>query len=216
MRSEQLESLAGRRFGKLLALSALPRTNFRKQQEWKCLCDCGREHVVVRQSLRSGASKSCGCAGSRATIGDRVRTHGRTRTPLWNTWIGMRQRCEDANFKGWANYGGRGIRICDRWREFQNFEADMAPTYKKGLTIERDDVNGHYEPANCRWIPMAEQSKNRRTVRRLETPWGIMCAADAARKIGVTSSTFRERLDKGWTGDRLYGPKERDWPSCRI
>lgn len=118
----------------------------------------------------------------------------------------MRARCENPGASSFQYYGARGIKVCPRWLSFENFLSDMGDGFAPGLSVERDDVEGDYEPGNCRWIPKNEQQKNTRRSRWLETPWGRMIVADAARRIGISNSTLRDRLEEGWEGDRLFAP----------
>lgn len=118
----------------------------------------------------------------------------------------MRGRCLVPSNKAWVDYGAKGIGICERWGDFSAFEEDMGPTYALGLSIERDDVSGDYEPSNCRWIPLAHQARNRSITRWIETPWGRLPLKNAAHKIGLSPASFAERLKKGWTGEKLFSP----------
>lgn len=128
---------------------------------WLCRCDCGKEKYVFGPNVKSGLSASCGCLIGKSAK-ERLTKHGLADTKPHMIWCTMRQRCENPNNKGYRNYGGRGIKICARWHDFVNFWEDMGPTWKAGLTLERRDNNGDYEPDNCIWIPKSEQSKNRR------------------------------------------------------
>lgn len=129
---------------------------------WVCQCDCGNTRIVDGRTLRAGTSRSCGCLGHEETV-QRETVHGLTGHPLHMVWKGMIDRCENKNSVGYQNYGARGIKLCDRWRsDFINFYTDMSPTYRQGLTIERVNNDGDYDPSNCKWIPRSEQSKNRR------------------------------------------------------
>ena len=132
-------------------------------------------------------------------------THGLSKHPLHRVWQGMLSRCGNAEQVNWVHYGGRGIRVCARWMTFENFYADMGPTWAPGLTIERGDNDGDYEPGNCRWATHAEQGRNRRNNVWYAGPDGQrLVAADLARVLGVTKGTIINRtragtLPPGWS-----------------
>lgn len=138
----------------------------------RCKCDCGNEKIVRACHIESKAIKSCGCINIENGV-ERFYVHGMKGTIIYKRWTTMRRRCYDKNFVGYENYGGRGITVCERWLEFQNFYDDMHETFnnhvnefgEKDTTLDRIDVNGNYEPSNCRWATKSEQSINKRDVR---------------------------------------------------
>ena len=153
----QPSKLAGKRFGQLLVVErqgSMPGG----QTAWLCLCDCGNKHVAAAHNLKSGNVKSCGC-------GQGVRHGGRFK-PEYKVWCNMKVRCYNPKATDYKYWGGRGITVCERWRGkdgFKNFLADMGPR-PKGLTLDRINTNGNYEPANCRWATWLVQSNNRRGI----------------------------------------------------
>lgn len=134
---------------------------------YKCMCECGNTHVVHTSNLNNGGTMSCGCLARKASH-DRLVKHGMCDTRLYRVWAGMKARCNRVNSKDYPRYGGRGIRVCDEWLDFQAFfNWAMAngydPNAKKGeCTIDRIDVDGDYSPNNCRWVNSSVQQQNKR------------------------------------------------------
>lgn len=167
----KLIDITGQKYGKLTVVGKAPCLPNNTNTRWLCLCDCGKETVVAGCHLKQGKIVSCGCARDKEMferIAQQNRTHGESRTKLYMTWQGMKWRCYDPTNSGYKNYGGRGIRVCDEWKDdylaFKKWALENG--WDETLTIERDDVNGNYEPKNCRWATVKEQGFNKRdTVR---------------------------------------------------
>ncbi len=163
--------------------------------EWLCKCDCGKEFAADGTCIRRGSATSCGCMSVHAG-----QTHGMTSHPLYAVWCGMKQRCYGKNHKNYAEYGGRGITICDRWRDsFENFYADMGDRPTPRHTIERNDNDGMYEKDNCRWATRAEQTENQRSTKLLALKGEVLSISKWARRLGIPRRTIGRRLAAGWT-----------------
>lgn len=166
------KDLTGQRFGRLTAIEDTGKRKY-SYVVWLCKCDCGNVTEVVSDSLRSGNTKSCGCLHDELAA-ERIRKvkkkpkHGLSNHRLFGIWNGMKTRCYNKNNKNYADYGGRGIQICEEWLgDFASFyDWAMSHGYRDDLTIDRIDVNGNYEPKNCKWATRAEQSRNQRRTKR--------------------------------------------------
>lgn len=149
-------------------------------------CFCGNEKWIKLARLKEGRIKSCGCARYH-------RLPGVSRTPEYRSWEKMLERCCNPRHRNFKNYGGRGIVVCDRWAtSFQNFYSDMGPS--DGMTIERKDVNGNYEPNNCKWIPLKEQARNRRDTIHVKMYGRNQLLVDWAKELRINYGVLRYRL----------------------
>ena len=187
----------GQRFGRLLVLGEGVVEN--TVAFYPVVCDCGVEKRVKRESLLSGATQSCGCLSRELSTARKANlSHGKSGTPIHNAWLSMRRRCYDTNNTGYENYGGRGIKLCDRWLEsFENFYADMGDIPFEGASIERKDVNGDYSPENCVWADKTTQCFNRRKFKGTSSKY-IGVSFDKTKK----SRPWRVSLRKG--GETLF------------
>lgn len=174
-----------------------------------CRCDCGALRSVQPQKLVSGQTFSCGCMAAEKAS-KRLKTHGMTGTPEYVSWQSMKNRCYREEDISYPNYGGRGITVCDRWREsFKAFYADMGPR-PDGMTLDRIEVNRNYEPANCRWATPLEQADNTRVARKLLVGRERINLSEAARRSGLSRSAINGRMARGMQADAaMQLPRDR-------
>ena len=216
MTQELINSRVGVRWGRLTVIGLSLKKNG-SQRLWDCVCDCGKTIAVYHANLVSGATKSCGC-WHKEWILHKFTKHGLSnKIPEYNIWNGIKQRCRNPNTKQYKDYGGRGISICDRWNDFSNFIKDMGfrPTNKH--SIERLDVNGNYEPQNCIWLLIKDQSKNRRDIRYLTINGVTKTIMDWAKENNIRPGLIKDRIDilKWPINDKLFIPADPKRPKIK-
>lgn len=198
----------GQRFGRLRVIERAPNDK-NKLTMWHCLCDCGTAITTRSQDLRRGVSRSCGCLKVEE-LNARSHKHGMVGTRPYRIWKNMKTRCYNSRTKAYADYGGRGITVCERWKNsFENFWADMRPSYAPGLEIDRKDSKGNYCPENCRWVSKTVQNRNTRANHFVDSPLGRMTIAELSERSGLDYGTLKRRVYKGWQGSQLIGPVKR-------
>lgn len=189
--------LVGRTFGRLTVL-ARAENNKHGNRRWLCQCACGKASTPISAQLLSGHTKSCGCAAT-----DAHTTHGRYRTPEYNIWAQMKHRCHNEDGATYGRYGGRGIYVCEAWREsFAVFLKGMGPRPSPEHTVERIDNDGPYSPENCKWGTWDEQYRNRRQTVWIEFRGERKCKKDWCQEFGLDEGTFGARLRRGWDLER--------------
>lgn len=189
---------AQRQQSRLSVLEELPGKKVR------CRCSCGAEIVAKKWNVETGHTRSCGCL-SKEVAAAAVRAmntkHGKHRTPVWLAWRNMHDRCRNDKNTAYHNYGGRGIRVCERWSDFSAFFTDMGEPTSDDHSLDRINVNGNYEPGNCRWATVTEQQRNRRDTRFVTAFGETKSAADWAEdsRCKVSRDRIYYRLDRGWS-----------------
>lgn len=176
------KDLIGQQFGRLTVLS-LGRYEHRRRY-WVCRCSCGTEKEVSAPALLHAGVQSCGCLQREVAQGNA--THGMSKTPTYKSWMMMRIRCTNPSYDAYSYYGGRGIKVCDRWLDsFENFLEDMG-VRPSGMTLDRIDSDGNYEPSNCRWATRKEQVENRLNNVILDVNGAETKLLDLAKELGVS------------------------------
>ncbi len=186
--------ISGKRFGRLLVLHRVSKFG-EERMLWKCRCECGNEIVTMGQSIKNGSTRSCGCARKGRISPNR--SHGMRDTVTYNCWASMKNRCLNPNDESYHRYGGRGIKICERWMMFENFFEDMGER-PKGMTIERINNNQGYSKDNCKWATVQEQCRNRRSNRWIEAFGKRMLLSDLAIQQKIPMKNLWYRLNAGW------------------
>lgn len=196
--------IIGERFGSLIVLrrveDKISPKGYKKPQ-YECICDCGNKKIAVRGNLLTGNTTSCGCY-KKELDHKRFLKHGHAENPdkLYQKWSSMRSRCYNSNATNYKNYGGRGIKVCAEWNDYEVFRKWAIDNgYKEGLTIDRIDVDGNYEPGNCRFTTMKEQNNNRRTTNFHTYNGNTQSEMKWAEEYGISYNTLKTRLKYGWS-----------------
>lgn len=188
--------LQGQKFGRLTVI----REHHKESEKyyWLCKCDCGNEVIVNASNLTSGNSKSCGCYNSEKREETKT-THGMYGTRLYIIWNNMKNRCLDENIPRYGDYGGRGIKICEEWKKFENFQKwALENGYSDDLTIDRMNNEGNYEPSNCRWTNIIEQANNKRNNLLLTYKGKTKTLSEWCRELNLKYHFCYDRLLRGW------------------
>lgn len=191
--------LNGRTFGRLRVIRFAGIDSRSRLAAWVCICECGIEGVFVGASLTKGKTSSCGCL-QRENTSARRRTHGMSKSAIYNVWHGMISRCSNPSDTNYDKYGARGIRVCDRWLKFENFIADMGMRPTDDHSIERIENNKGYEPDNCVWALPKQQGRNTRANRILSINGKSATMVEWSEMSGIPYHTLKARLRSGWTG----------------
>lgn len=203
------KDLTNMRFGRLTVIREIGRNKHREVM-WLCKCDCGKEHITTGYSLRSGATKSCGCL-RHDTFLKTFYKHGLANKRLYSIWAGMKNRCYNDNEPAYKWYGARGIGVCNEWREnpVAFYEWAKCNGYDNHLSIDRINNNGDYCPENCRWVDMKVQSNNRRNNHRYTFKNKTLTIREWSNITGLSYNLLRNRLEKNkWSIERaLTTPK---------
>ena len=208
--ANHLRDRSGERIGRLTVLAYTgKRTNSGHNAIWLCKCDCG--NLIERSSghLSGKGTQSCGCF-ARDRMAKLNLKHGGRGDKLYLVWMDMRRRCRDEKDKNYMNYGGRGIRVCDAWEDYEAFKDwaysngyDETASYRT-CTIDRIDVNGDYSPENCRWVDSKTQCNNKRNNRLIEFGGRVQTIAEWARELDLSYGMILKRLDAGWSPEDAF------------
>ena len=191
-----MNNLTNKRFGEWSVMSFVGRNKYR-QPIWKCRCSCGTVREIPESNLTRKASTNCGCLKSKNQR-KRAYKHGKVNTPLYRSWANMLQRCNNPKNPRFKDYGGRGVAVCEEWKDFTNFAKWANQNgYIEGLTIERVDVDGDYSPENCKWVPLREQSLNKRTTLYVTFNNEKKSLKEWAERFNISYGSLKKRLYQG-------------------
>lgn len=195
----------GERYNNLTVLEECKERDKYGSVQYKCICDCGNLRIVTSHNLRTNRIKSCGC------LNHMGKTHGKTYTRLYRVYCGMKGRCYTKHNSSYPNYGGRGIKVCDEWlHDFMAFyNWALSNGYNDKLQIDRIDVNGNYEPNNCRWVDRKCNCNNKRNNVLLTYKGETMSMMEWARKLNLNYDMLRRRKNLGWSDYDILNKRKR-------
>lgn len=197
-RTPKVEDISGQKFGRLTAIKYAGKSKG-KQTLWECRCDCGKTVIVHHQNLKSGHTSSCGCYNNEL-ISEREKTHGQTKTRLYNIWHDMNYRCSSQKHSSYKDYGGKGIIVCEEWRK--SFEAfrdwALQNGYSDDLSLDRMNGNGNYFPENCRWATLIQQANNTNRNLFFTVDGHTDTLANLCRKYDMPYVVVHARIYRGW------------------
>ncbi len=189
------KEMVGLKFG---SLTTIEHAGYNKHKHilWRFSCDCGNELIAPGIDVRRGHTKSCGCEKLKALV-VRVRKHGASKTRPYEIWSAMIARCESPGGRSYSYYGGRGIRVCSRWKgSYENFISDMGPP-PTGYSLERVDNSKGYSPENCVWADRVTQANNKRSNRQITMGGSTFTMANLARHLGIPYGNLRSKINRG-------------------
>jgi hypothetical protein len=197
----------GEVFGRLTVIEEAEKQHGRIA--YLCQCECGNQVIVSANKLRKGHTQSCGCLKKERTS-EAKKTHGMQHTTEYNTWIGMKTRCFNPKNQDFKNYGGRGIIVCDEWKDsFETFYTDMGAK-PEGYSIDRIDVDGNYEPSNCRWATRSEQQRNRTDNHLLTYKEETKTMIEWSDELKIKYSVLKDRITRyQWSVERAFSQPVR-------
>ena len=216
----RLKNLVGMKFGRLVVLERADnkiKKNGKSLVMWRCLCKCGNIKVVSRDSLLSSRVQSCGCLRAEKTSERRFK-HGLRRTQLYNVWANIKTRCYNPKKDTYIYYGGKGITMCQEWlddfKAFYNWSINNG--YKKGLTIDRLNPNGNYEPSNCRWVTVSQQQNNKLNNHIIEYNGEVHTLAEWSKLLNLTYGALYRRIQYlNWSIERAFTTSIKDMNNKR-
>ncbi len=198
-----IKDYRGQKFHRLTVVS-FARIRPRGGAVWNCICECGAQTTATVSDLRSGHTKSCGCLSAERMRAMRT-THGRSDTPEYNIWQGMLSRCYNPHSKIYRHYGGRGIKVCERWHtSFEKFFADMGKRPSRRHSVERINNNADYSPQNCQWATRVKQANNTRQNHYATYLGKTQSIADWARELNIPYHRLRARILRGVSIERAF------------